>query len=135
MDTKTAWEREIALGYEGMDREHGLQLQLLDALEAGIAAGADPLATAEILEKLLDYSDVHFGSEELLMRLHSYPRYGLHVEEHRRLVDQLQAIRAREGERAATLELVRELRRWVSGHIQAMDRDFVEHVTAGADST
>ncbi len=129
MDTKTAWDEQIGLGYDGLDREHGLQLHLLETLERAVADGGDPAAQEVILRQLLDYSDVHFGSEELLMRLHSYPRYGVHVEEHRRLLDQLNDIRTRDLRQGRGLAVVQELRAWLRGHIQGMDRDFAEHVT------
>lgn len=131
MDTKTAWEEHLQLGYDGLDREHGLQLHLLETLEGAVEAGGDRAAQEAILQQLLDYSDVHFGSEELLMRLHSYPRYGVHVEEHRRLLDQLLDFRSRDLRTSDGLALVRDVRAWLRGHIQGMDRDFAEHVTGG----
>jgi hemerythrin-like metal-binding protein len=81
----------------------------------------------ELLQRLCACSDVHFASEELLMRLHRYPRYGMHVEEHRRLLDQLGALGAGGDPRA----LVRVVETWIEEHVRGMDRDFVEHVTAG----
>lgn len=131
---RTAWDREVDEENEGMEREHGLQVSLLEALEGVIAGGGDPAAVAEILDRLRSFSDVHFGSEELLMRLHSYPRYRIHVEEHHRLVEALDALQAEHAKGSAVLEQVRSLKLWLAGHIDGMDADFAAHTggVAGA---
>ena len=66
------------------------------------------------------------------MRLHAYPRYAEHVEEHRRLLDHLRDVEARVARGAEAITLVDELRRWLGGHIQGADRDFAEHAKARA---
>lgn len=130
MDTRTSWAREVALESEELDREHGMQLALVAALEQALAEGAPAAAISERLEELLEASDLHFGAEELTMRMHSYPRYGVHVEEHRRLVEQLVVIQARHAQGDPSLDLVRDVRRWFVSHVQGMDRDFAEHRAA-----
>jgi hemerythrin len=131
METNRPAGRDLAVGHDVVDGEHGVQLQLVEALQAALGSGADRGHAEELLDRLLVFTDMHFGSEELLMRLHSYPRYGLHVDEHRRLLESLREIHARiqRGDRPS--DLVDELRRWLVGHIAGMDRDFAAHA-AGA---
>jgi hemerythrin len=127
MERKGLAPEQLRLGHEPLDGEHGVQLQLLDALEGALRCAGGPAGAAELVDRLLVFSDMHFGSEELLMRLHSYPRYGEHVEEHRGLLEQLREIaaRVRDGEDAHALAL--DLRRWLGGHIATHDRAFAEH--------
>lgn len=129
METNKPAGRDLAVGHDVVDGEHGVQLQLVEALQASLGSGADRGHAEELLDRLMVFTDMHFGSEELLMRLHSYPRYGLHVDEHRRLLESLREIHARihRGDRPA--ELVDELRRWLVGHISGMDRDFAAHAS------
>jgi hemerythrin len=131
MVRKTAWERALELGSEEVEHEHRLQLDLFDSLEQALADGAAAMAPAEVLDRLVAYCDVHFGGEELLMRLRSYPRYGAHLEEHRRAMEALEDLRARHGRGEDVLERVRGLRRALAGHIEGMDRDFLQEVGAG----
>jgi hemerythrin len=42
----------------------------------------DAAGVGEILDHLIAYSEAHFMSEELLMRLKSYDDYEDHVEDH-----------------------------------------------------
>lgn len=127
MDTNRPSGRDLSVGHDVVDGEHGVQLQLVEALQAALTAGGNRAHAEEILDRLLVFTDMHFGSEELLMRLHSYPRYGLHVDEHRRLLDGLREIHARLGKGQQPAELVEDLRRWLVGHIAGMDRDFAAH--------
>lgn len=115
------------LGYAALDREHGVQLQLVDRLHEAIVAGEPREHVRELLDRLLMLSDMHFGSEEVLMRFHAYPRYGNHAEEHRRLLDHLRTMRLRYAQGEDTLLLVRELGRWLAAHVGGMDRHFAEH--------
>ena len=121
----------LRLGQEPIDGEHGVQLQLLDALQAELRQEGGRGGAAELVERLLVFSDMHFGSEELLMRHHAYPRYGEHVEEHRALLAQLRDIevRVRVGQDASALAA--EHRRWLGGHIVTHDRAFAQHHLGG----
>lgn len=132
METNRPSGRDLSVGHDVVDGEHGVQLQLVEALQAALTAGGNRAQAEEILDRLLVFSDMHFGSEELLMRLHSYPRYGLHVDEHRRLLDGLREIHARLGKGQQPAELVEDLRRWLVGHIAGMDRDFAAHAAGPA---
>ena len=71
----------LITGNHQMDAEHALQLgllrELLDSLEAG-----DRPAALEVFERLEAFAGAHGLAEELLMRLHSYPRYVAHAAEH-----------------------------------------------------
>jgi hemerythrin-like metal-binding protein len=127
MSATTAGEELPELGYAAVDAEHGVQLQLVDTLHEAIAAGEPRDTVGALLERLLLFSDMHFGSEELRMRLHAYPRYGKHVEEHRLLLEHLRKMQARHARGEDGLALVRELGRWLAAHVGGMDRDFAEH--------
>ena len=57
------------------DAEHHVQLSLAQTLCEAASTGVDAALAREILDQLVAYSDVHFLSEQLLMRLCSYPDY------------------------------------------------------------
>ena len=121
----------LRLGHEPVDGEHGVQIQLVEALQDALRRNGGRDGAAEVVDRLLVFSDMHFGSEELLMRLHAYPRYGEHVEEHRRLLEHLRGIEARVRDGADASALADELRRWLVGHIATHDRAFAQHPHVG----
>ena len=113
------WKNEAERGADGMNREHDLQLSLLDQLLAALDTKA-PVGRA-ILDELLTVSDLHFATEEVLMRQHSHPKYHLHVDEHRRLMEELRALDRRFG--AALADDVLAMRRSLTAHIANLDGD------------
>jgi hemerythrin len=121
-----SWEGRIETGIEPIDREHRLQAGLLDALERTLRESGARDLVRQTLRQLADFTAVHFESEELMMRLYSYPRADAHAVEHERLLDQLsEMVAAVEAEREAELlDLVGPLRSWLVGHIRTMDHDF-----------
>jgi hemerythrin len=131
MDATSLSPEHLKFGQEPIDGEHGVQIQLLEALQAQLREGGARGGTAELVDRLLVFSDMHFGSEELLMRLHSYPRYGEHVEEHRRLLAHLRDIEARVRAGQDASVLATELRRWLGGHIVTHDRAFAQSQDGG----
>ena len=115
------WKNEAECGADGMNREHDLQLSLLDQLLAALDTRA-PIARS-ILDELLTASDLHFATEEVLMRQHSHPKYHLHVDEHRRLMEELRALDRRFGAALAQAEDVLLMRRSLTSHITNLDGD------------
>ena len=116
----------VRVGEKSIDAEHDLQMQLLDSLSQAIQRGGDLSPMKYILEQFIEFSDMHFLSEQLVMRLHGYPGYEPHLEEHTRLMKKVREIRANllKGENEPSLVLVKELKDWLVTHIATEDVAF-----------
>jgi hemerythrin len=117
-------EQDTGVGCDQMDGEHRVQVGLLSALRDAVTMGRAEAEVNEILEQLVDYTKVHFMSEELLMRLYQYPHYEAHVAEHDRMVEQIEQARERyqNGDRATTTETLNAALSGLVGHIGRSDR-------------
>lgn len=115
-------------GEATIDAEHDLQMQLLDSLSNSLERGGDFSPTKYILEQFIEFSDMHFLSEQLVMRLHNYPGYEPHLQEHTRLMKKVREIRENvfRGEKVPSLGLIQELRDWLLNHIATEDVAFGE---------
>lgn len=112
----------LTTGVPTLDGEHDLQVQLLRALMREVANG-DFGAAADLLDRLEEYTSAHFASEELLMRLHSYPSYRGHMQQHEQHVEELQRLRAAlEAEASDTAKVADSMQRWLLVHIQTADQ-------------
>lgn len=118
----------LKVGDKTIDGEHDLQMQLLDSLSQALSKGGEFTPTRHILEQFIEFSDMHFLSEQLIMRLHSYPGYEAHLEEHTRLMKKVREIRESivRGEKVPSLQIVQELREWLLLHIASEDAAFGE---------
>jgi hemerythrin len=120
----------LKVGEQTIDAEHDLQMQLLDSLTLALEKGGDFPATKYVLEQFIEFSDMHFLSEQLVMRLHGYPTYEKHLEEHTRLMKKVREIRETvfHGEKLPSIQLIRELREWLLTHIATEDAAFGEYL-------
>jgi len=121
----------VRIGDKTIDAEHDLQMQLLDSLSQALAKGGDFAPTRHILEQFIEFSDMHFLSEQLIMRLNAYPAYEAHLEEHTRLMKKVRDIRETiiHGENVSSLQLLLELRNWLLHHIATEDAAFGEFLS------
>ena len=112
------------------EREHEMQLGLLRELCKAAGANGDPTVVGEILERLIDYSEAHFMSEELLMRLKSYDDYEDHVDDHVMMLDTLRGIAANHaaGESVLVAGRAAETLEFIGMHIGTRDQRVADYV-------
>jgi hemerythrin len=127
-------DRDLRLNIPSVDSEHALQIDLVEALGKAVAAGKSREVANEILEKLLDFTRVHFLAEELMMRMESYPGYEAHLGEHGELLAELQKLRTahERSDTPVTHNAVEGLRSWLSGHVRNQDRAFADFLASRA---
>lgn len=115
------------------DRAHQLQLDLLRLLCEAVRDNRDATAVREILDQLIAFSEAHFMSEELLMRLKSYDDYENHVDEHIHMLDVLTQIAAvhASGNSSLVQGKAAEVLGFIGQHIATHDRRFADYVRNG----
>jgi hemerythrin len=125
---------ELNFGVASMDREHEGQLSLFNDLKAAVRSGADDSLVYALLDELVEHSNLHFLSEQLLMRLHAYQASESHFLEHERLLDELQQLKRSLATGTATDKhgLIEALRSWLVVHIQTADKKLAEYLSTRA---
>jgi hemerythrin len=114
-----------------VETEHRVQLELLRSLQEALAQGDEGRSVSgDLLRHLLDYSEAHFLSEQLLMRLHAYPAYGEHVQEHDRLIETLRTLcdEWSRGEGEAAGNLLRRVEEWLLTHMKTTDEVLADYL-------
>jgi len=116
-------EKHGVEGVAGMDREHAVEMQIVRSLQAALLDN-DRETAAELMAQLEDFTNAHFLAEQLLMRLHAYPAYEAHQQEHDRLIGELvdlrQSIESGERDPATAVEAIEA---WLLTHIHTSDDD------------
>jgi hemerythrin len=112
-----------SVGLADLKAEHAMQYNLLAEAERLLAA-EETASAHQVLRQLLQYSEAHFGSEEVLMRLHSYPGYHQHLREHGELISALE--RLLEDSTTSASPTPEAIRRWLTTHIHHTDQLFLE---------
>lgn len=126
--SETGWSSDLALGVDAIDKEHHLQVALLDEIARAIDGQQPAPTVVELLDQLIEYTNAHFLAEQLMMRLHAYPLYAAHVAEHDALLADARRLRdaVARGDSEAARPLVDALARWLTTHIRGMDRTYAD---------
>ena len=109
------------VGKSVMDAEHELLHGLLDELKRELEAGGPRIR--ELLDLFDAAARAHFVEEQSLMRLHAYPGYGAHQNEHDELVEELDRLTGTidTGDAADAARLADALDRWLTVHMRTTD--------------
>lgn len=118
-DDNGSWPRvkTPSVGKNGPDAEHRVQMGFIRAAREALATG-DP-ASAELMAQLCDYTELHFLSEQLLLRMSARPGHDDHVAEHERLLKDIHAVR---------VSLERGEPERASRRLEAHERDILDHI-------
>jgi len=115
-----------------IEEEHQVQLGLVDLLIQTVEANEHHEKLSEILDQLIGFTEVHFMSEQLIMRRHSYKGYAQHEGEHVLLTETLLEIRAQAHTQDKELNptKVRDLRESLLKHIATQDKQLARFLKA-----
>ncbi|MDR3435471.1 bacteriohemerythrin [Telmatospirillum sp.] len=116
----------MELGEQQIDGEHAAQIRLLDTFEEKLKGSQAKDDLVIVLDRLVEFTNLHFMSEEMLMQQHAYPALGLHVKEHDHLLDQVRVMQDAFncGDQTMTAAELVTLRDWLMNHIRTKDRAF-----------
>lgn len=113
---------------ETVDGEHKMQIELIEAVQASLRSPLQYPRAVALMEQLQSFCSAHFMSEELLMRLCSYPDYDDHAADHERTMDTLTSIApSMTGDAAVASEKLGEIKGFLCAHIRSRDAAFTDY--------
>jgi len=119
------WTPELSVHVREIDEQHQKFIGLLNDLTASIDHDGGKSAADEHLGALEDYALLHFATEEKYFEKFGYPGAQEHVEEHRRMLDQLRGYR-RDLERGEDVigVMFAFAANWLVDHLRKMDMKY-----------
>jgi hemerythrin-like metal-binding protein len=122
--TLLTWNRACAVGVRAMDDQHGILMDTMNELRQAVVRGGGREEVSEILDRLIEFTRMHFWSEEQLMEQSGFSGLPEHrVEHHRMLARMLHAARHVEyGEAVQMRAMLCSLRDSFLMHIEGADR-------------
>jgi len=121
-----SWKDEYSVKVSIIDQQHKKLIDLLNALYDGLRAQKAKDIVGRILGDLVSYTEVHFATEERLMKTHGYTGYLQHKVEHDSLTKKVVDFQKEfnEGKTSIPVELMQFLRDWLSNHILGSDKRY-----------
>lgn len=129
------WSDDLSVGIEEIDAQHKVLVDLVNQMHDAIHRRRGSEVVRDVLEKLADYTRIHFAVEESLMRILGYPDYDGHKELHEQLIAHMVELQHKvdTGKTAIGFELMHFLKVWLTKHIMESDREYGQFfIDAGA---
>ena len=131
-----AWGSRFFVGNGDIDGQHEKLVQLINRLHEHMVAGDAAEIMDKVLDRVIQYTGFHFGTEEELMAKHAYPKAAAHLAEHKKLVQtalELQS-KVRAGHAHITMETMNFLRNWLQHHIMESDMELGKFLKAKGEA-
>jgi len=124
--TLLTWNHSCTVGVRAMDDQHGILMDAMNELRQAVVHGGGREQVSEHLDRLIEFTRMHFWSEEQLMEQTGFPGLAEHRAEHRSMLAQIlqSAHRVQYGEGVQMRPLFGFLRDWFIEHIESMDREY-----------
>jgi hemerythrin len=121
-----SWNESLSVGVEPLDVQHRGLVAILNELDQAMTEGQGSTVLAGLLERLVDYTRVHFHDEEALLETHGYPELPAHRKEHARLKDQVLELKDEydAGRKTLSVQTMAFLRDWLRDHIVGSDKRY-----------
>jgi len=109
-----------------MDNQHKAMIQMLNELYDAMMEGNALGVTGPLLHKLVEYTKIHFSSEEQMLKDQGYPNLAAHHARHLELIEDVEKHIAsyERQDLFLPIPLLHFLRDWISTHIQKEDRAY-----------
>lgn len=126
------WKDEYSVGVAELDRQHRGLIEMIGELHEAMMEGRGGDVMGDILERLVEYTKVHFGAEEAYFAEFDYPGTAMHIAEHRKLIAEVDRYIGdfREKKTILSVELLVFLTDWLSNHIIASDKLYGPYLNA-----
>lgn len=118
------WSDQYATNIRQIDNQHKRLVELVNELHEAMRLGKANEILGKILDGLIEYTKVHFSTEELLMKQHAYPEMPFHKVKHDDLVKQVLDLqnKMKSGQPVMSVPVMNFLKDWLTKHILEVDK-------------
>lgn len=115
-------------GVQAMDDQHGILVESLNALSQKLTVGCSGAKLSSQITLLIEFTGMHFGCEESLLRRLGYPGLDEHRRAHQNLMGLIKtaAYRAELGDDAELERLLRSARGQYLEHVEKFDKEYTQ---------
>jgi len=120
------WDEDYEIGITEIDRQHRHLVDIINELSDAMIAQKGHKTVPQILEKLVDYIQLHFTTEEEIMRRGNYPALDKHYQEHHEMTGEVLEFRKNysKNHEVSPSEVLGFLCDWLKNHILVSDKEF-----------
>ena len=120
------WSDKFSVNVKAIDAQHKKLVELLNTVHDAMKEGRGREVIGETLDGLVDYTKVHFATEEKLLGNNDYPFFQGHKKIHDDMIKEVELLRLRyeSGETMLSVDVMQFLKNWLTDHIMGTDRNY-----------
>lgn len=124
--TLLTWSHQCIVGVQAMDDQHGILMDTLNDLRLTLVRGANRREICLQLERLIEFTQMHFQSEEQLLLEQGFPGASEHRASHQTLLARLYSAleQVNREEPIHISSLLEFLPAWYLDHVEQLDQPY-----------
>jgi hemerythrin len=128
------WSNDYSVDIGSVDAQHKMLFSIGNELYTAMMAGNSKAVMSRILDRLVQYTKVHFAHEERLMRQHGFPGFEKHKAQHDALTAKVVKFQSdfEQGHVNMSVQLMHFLRDWLEHHIKESDHEYSPYLKSRA---
>lgn len=120
------WTETYSVSVSAFDNQHKVLVDLINKLFDAMKEGRGKDVLSKIFDDLIDYTVIHFQTEEKLFKENHYPDETAHKNAHEALTTKALALRDKfkSGDNLISIDVLNFLKDWLTNHILDMDKKY-----------
>ncbi len=126
------WSDQYSVNVKEMDLQHLKLVQLINELYRVLLSDNPDNILPPVMDELVDYTAVHFSSEEELLLRYQVPGFEAHRLSHLKFVEKVLAdqVKLHNGQLQLNTKIVKFLKDWLIEHIIGEDKKYGIYLNA-----
>ena len=127
------WNKSVELSVPILDEQHKAMVDLTNQLH-NLLETNNKAQINKTLKSILDEMEIHFETEDKLMKESKLPLFFSHKLEHERFYNKLYNLHfeVESGKKQLSLDDLKMLKIWFFNHIEFKDRSLADHILANS---
>ncbi|MBT3235596.1 MAG: hemerythrin family protein [Bdellovibrionales bacterium] len=123
------WNSSFVVGVDMIDQQHRVLVSKIDLLYDALVSQERSLNIKQLLDDIVDYTNLHFRAEEELMIRSGYPELKDHLSRHHKFEQKIHIFQQQEQEGIKIeMDVFDYLQDWLIEHILVIDKKFADFV-------
>ena len=121
------WNDSYNIDIAEIDDQHKLLVQIINNLHNAITTNKNPEVIGDIIDKINDYANFHFRTEEIYFDEYGYTEAEDHILKHNEFREKAKEFKQKfqNDENGVGDEVLDYLEKWLIEHIQGEDQQYV----------
>jgi len=120
------WNHACSVGVKALDEQHAVLMDTLNDIRLAFVQGQGREHVSEGLYRLVEFTRMHFASEEQLLERYAFPGTAEHRNAHQKLLVEIEdaALHTQHSDDLHMRAILLFLRQWYTRHIEDLDSQY-----------